>query len=126
MTLLGMLLVPWGSLEFCVAHPFGVGHEPHPHGPSPCELRDQYQGDDPAFMPPMECFKVAVDAGEYLSDEQYLPKREAQFRIGPPLTREPALVEIRPRTSYLHPPPWIPSFSREANKTRKPRGPPVS
>ncbi len=60
--ILGISFFPWQLV--CSAHPFGHDHDPL-EGPSPCELRRMYQGENPALWPPMDCEHVYVDMEDY-------------------------------------------------------------
>lgn len=66
--IMGMMMLPWQLV--CIAHPFGHHHHQH-DGPSPCELRRQYQGTEPVFWPQMDCEHVSA-----LIDDYQLPQTE--------------------------------------------------
>jgi hypothetical protein len=71
MALLGLVSIPWQLV--CLEHPFG--HEHHAHqGSSPCEMRRQYQGDVPAWWPPMHCHHTVAK-----TDAFQLPQEKDVF-----------------------------------------------
>jgi len=119
--IIGILILPWQLL--CLAHPFG--HEHHHHdGPSPCELRAQYQGDAPCFWPPMECKHLSADVGEY--------QQPMDVKISHPVKAFAIVAILFNWVEQGQPVNEIPVFNHENNNADPPlttislRGPPIS
>jgi hypothetical protein len=64
-SILGMLLMPWSLLDFCITHPQGHEHAHKPGEPTPCELRRQYKGNEPFVSAPMDCYQLSIDADDF-------------------------------------------------------------
>lgn len=58
-------MLPWGILNFCVAHPTGHNHHHEPGEVTPCEMRKLYKGSTPVVWPPMECYHFLVDTDDF-------------------------------------------------------------
>lgn len=47
------MLIPWQGI--CSTHLFNPEHHQHSEGPSTCDLRKSYTGDEDVIWPPMDC-----------------------------------------------------------------------
>jgi len=72
--MMGIVLFPWQMI--CLEHP--LGHDHHEQdGPSPCEIRKQYDGDGPVFWPPMPCDHLSPQKGHF--------QQAQKMQVKPPL-----------------------------------------
>lgn len=104
LSILALLLSPWSIVDFCIAHPTGHCHHHHPPGElSPCQLRKQYTGSEPAIFPPMECHKFSMDADDYQRPLEFNPTLVSATPAQQAMNSSFANQEILP-TSHLRPP----------------------
>lgn len=74
-----LILAPWQG--FCSTHLFNPTHHDHSDGPSICELRKNYSGDEAILWPPMECKSETMisDSFERPSNELLKISSETAF-----------------------------------------------
>jgi hypothetical protein len=119
MMILGIMLFPWQSI--CLAHPFG--HIPHKHnGPSPCELRRQYDGTQLVVWPPMECKHISAKTDDFQKPDKTSPNIEIQFIRAPQLKNLPVAWNLTIHSSL----PDVGSNSDPPFNIQSYRGPPIS
>ncbi|HMQ77362.1 MAG TPA: hypothetical protein PKE21_14525 [Flavobacteriales bacterium] len=93
------LCLPWKSIDFCVAHPFG---EPHHEGLSTCEKRALWKG-GAAVWPPMHCQEFSMNTDDYVGMDPVTVGRP-QSELTVPLPLLLIAVETTEEQTFIDPP----------------------
>jgi hypothetical protein len=100
--IIGVLVFPWGLIDFCVTHPTGHKHHHHEPGkPTPCELRKQSEGT--AYWPPMDCRKFSVSTDDYQAPDKFQIKPTYQTLAVVAVLLELVTISF-PKEPFLFPP----------------------
>ena len=92
-------VLPWKSIDLCVAHPLG---EPHHDGLSTCEKRALWKG-GPAVWPPMHCQEFSMNTDNYVGMDQVTVERP-QTELSIPLPLLLVAVECNDEPEFIEPP----------------------